>query len=112
MYANRPIKKIKKNDLVMVRSGANKGKTGKVLSVNNKGQTVLIDGIGLVKRHIKPSQINPRGGTKDIHVGLPVSKVTFVVDEKTNKTTRVGFITSKEGAKTRVARSLKNKEIK
>jgi large subunit ribosomal protein L24 len=112
MSANRPIKKIKKDDLVKILSGANKGKTGKVLSVSTKDQTVVIEGIGVVKRHVKPNQMNPRGGTKDVHIGLPVSKVALVVDEKTNKTTRVGLTTDKDGAKIRVAKALKNKEIK
>jgi len=112
MLANRPIKKIKSGDLVKVLSGGHKGKTGKVLSVSTKDQTVLVEAIGIVKRHIKPSQVNPRGGTKDVHVGLPISKVALVVDEKTNKSTRIGFELNKEGAKVRVARALKNKEIK
>jgi len=112
MVANRPIKKIKKDDLVKVLSGAHKGKTGKVLSVSTQDQTVQVEGIGIVKRHIKPNQLNPRGGTKDIHLGLPVSKVALVVDEKTGKTSRVGISTNKEGARVRVARQLNNKEIK
>jgi large subunit ribosomal protein L24 len=112
MIANQPIKKIKSGDLIKVLSGAHRGKTGKVLSVSTKDQTVTIDGIGLVKRHIKPNQANPRGGTKDIHVGMPVSKVALVVDEKTNKTSRVGFITKTDGTKARVARAHNNKEIK
>lgn len=112
MSANRPIKKIKKDDLVKVMAGAHKGKTGKVLSVSAKDQAVLIEGIGVVKRHVKPSQINPRGGTKEVHTSIDVSKVAVVVDEKKNTTTRVGIVVDKDGKKTRVARALKNKEIK
>lgn len=112
MSANRPIKKIKKDDLVKILSGSHKGKTGKVLGVNTKDQTVTIEGVGVVKRHIKPNQLNPRGGTKDVHVGLPASKVALVVDEKAGKTTRIGFTTDKDGKKVRVAKALKNKEIK
>lgn len=104
--------RILKDDLVKVLIGKHKGTTGKVLSVNSKNNTVLVDGIGVGHRNVKPSQFNPRGGKKDIHVPLDVSKVALVVDEKSSKTSRVGLVTNADGKKTRVARQLKNKEIK
>lgn len=104
--------KIKKDDLVKVITGKNKGTTGKVLKVNTKDATVLVEGIGVGHRHIRPSQYNPRGGKKDIHVPIDVSKVALVVDEKTGKTSRVGLVKNADGNKTRVARQAKNKEIK
>lgn len=67
--------KIKKDDVVKIISGANKGITGKVVKVNTKDQTVLIEGVGVKHRHIKPSQLNPQGGSKDIHTPVPVHKV-------------------------------------
>ncbi len=113
MAANQPVTmKIKKGDLVRIRTGADKGKTGKVLSVVPKQNAVIVDGIGVRKRHIKPSQVNPRGGTKDIQLAIPVGKVALVVDEKSTKTSRVGYVVNKDGAKVRVAKALKNKEIK
>lgn len=104
--------RIQKNDLVKVITGDKKGTTAKVLSVDTKKGTVLLEGIGQKHRNIKPSQTNPRGGHKDIHVGVDISKVALVVDEKTSKTSRVGYLVGKDGAKVRVAKSLKNKEIK
>ena len=104
--------KIRKDDLVKIISGAKKGTTGKVLAVNTKARTVLIEGVGVGHRHVKPSQLNPRGGKKDIHVPMDISKVALVVDEKTSKTSRVGMVKNADGGKTRVARSMKNKEIK
>ena len=104
--------KIKKDDLVKVITGKNKGTTGKVLKVNSKDATVLVEGIGVGHRHIRPSQYNPRGGKKDIHVPIDISKVAMVVDEKTGKTSRVGLVKNADGNKTRVARQAKNKEIK
>ncbi len=104
--------KLHKDDLVKVITGAHKGKTGKIIAVYPSTSAVSIEGIGVVKRHIKPSQINPRGGTKEVHVPLDVSKVALIVDGKTSKTTRIGYAKAKDGTKTRVARSLKNKEIK
>lgn len=67
--------KIKKDDTVKIISGVNKGVTGKVLKVDTKDQTVLIEGVGMMHRHVKPSQLNPQGGSKDIHVPVPVHKV-------------------------------------
>ena len=104
--------RIRKDDVVKIITGSHKGTTGKVLAVNSKQGTVLIEGVGVGHRHVKPSQLNPRGGKKDIHVPLDISKVALVVDEKSGKTSRVGLGTSKDGAKTRLAKALKNKEIK
>ena len=103
--------RIKKGDMVKVIAGSHKGKTGKVESTNAAKQTVTIEGVGVVKRHVKPTQINPRGGTKEIHLGLPVSNVVLLVGEK-EQPTRVGYQTAKDGSKVRVAKQLKNKEIK
>ncbi len=106
------IKKIVKGDTVKLISGANKGTTGKVLQVLTKKNAVLIEGVGALHRHVKPSRQNPRGGHKDIHVPTPVSKVALVIDEKSGKTSRVGLVRNAEGEKTRVARQNKDKEIK
>lgn len=105
-------RRIQKGDLVKIISGANKGTTGKVVSVLAKKNAALIEGVGTKHRHVKPSQLNPRGGSKDIHVPTPLHKVALVVDEKTSKTSRVGYVKNADGAKVRLARQAKNKEIK
>ena len=84
--------RIHKDDTVKVMTGRNKGTTGKVLAVDTKKATVLIEGVGVGHRHVRPSQVNPRGGKKDIHVPMDISKVALVVDEKTGKTSRVGLV--------------------
>lgn len=104
--------RIHKDDTVKVIAGKHKGTTGKVVGVNSQKSTVLVEGIGVSHRHVKPSQFNPRGGKKDIHVPMDISKVALVVDEKSNKTSRVGLIKNADGGKTRVARQANNKEIK
>ena len=104
--------RIKKDDIVKIISGSNKGTTGKVVAVLPKKNAVLVENLGLKHRKLKPSQLNPTGGHKDIHVPTPLHKVALVVDEKASKTSRVGYSKSAEGAKTRVAKQLKNKEIK
>jgi len=106
-------KKIVKGDTVKLISGANKGTTGKVEKVLKSENAVLIEGLGLKHRHFKPSTLNPRGGHRDIHVSVPIHKVALVVDEKTNKTSRVGRVKKVDGTGyTRVARQANNKEIK
>ncbi len=104
--------RIVKGDLVKIVAGTNKGTTGKVLAVYPKTSSALIEGVGLGHRHVKANRLNPRGGKKDIHTPVTLSKLSLVTDEKTGKTSRVGYIKSAEGTKTRVARQQKNKEIK
>ena len=104
--------RIQKGDLVKLISGVNKGTTGKVVAVLAKKGAVLIEGVGNKHRHVKPSTVNPRGGSKDIHVPTPLSKVALVVDEKTSKTSRIGYVKNADGTKVRLARQAKNKEIK
>lgn len=104
--------RIKKGDLVKVVAGAHKGKTGKVVTTNLKDRTVTVEGLGVLKRRVKPSQLNPQGGTKEIHRPLDISKVALVVDETKGKISRVGYSVDKDGKKIRTAKALKNKEIK
>ena len=105
-------RRIQKNDIVKLISGANKGTTGKVVAVLPKKNAVLVEGLGVKHRKIKPSRVQPTGGHKDIHVPTPLHKVALVVDEKTGSTSRVGYSKSTDGAKVRLARQAKNKEIK
>ena len=113
MKANRPVTmKIKKNDTVRIMSGAHKGQTGKVLAVHPRQQAVTIEGIGKIKRHIRPSQLNPQGGTKEIVRPMHVSKVALVSPANEAKVTRVGYEVKKDGSKVRVAKAANNKEIK
>jgi large subunit ribosomal protein L24 len=105
-------KRIQKDDIVKIISGAHKGTTGKVLAVLGKKNAALVEGVGTKHRHVKPSQLNPRGGSKDIHVATPLHKLALIVDEKASKTSRVGYIKNADGEKVRLARQAKNKEIK
>lgn len=104
--------RIQKDDIVKLISGAKKGTTGKVVRVLAKKNAVLIEGIGVSHRKVKPSQTNPTGGHKDIHVPTPLHKVALVVDEKSAATSRVGYVKNADGDKVRLARQAKNKEIK
>lgn len=104
--------KIKKDDTVKIIAGDHKGKTGKVVSVHPALMAVKIEGIGIFTRRIKPTQLNPQGGTKEIHRPLDVSKVALVHPTDSKKTTRIGYEIKKDGTKVRVARQAGNKEIK
>lgn len=106
------IKRIKKGDTVKIISGAQKGTTATVLAVLTDKNAVLLEGVGQAHRHVKPSQLNPRGGSKDIHVPVALSKVALVIDEKSGKTSRVGYVKNADGGTTRVARQANSKAIK
>jgi large subunit ribosomal protein L24 len=81
--------KIHKNDNVMVISGNDKGKSGKVLKVFPKNNRVIVEGINLRKRHTKPSQKSPQGGIIEKEAPINASNV-MLLDPKTNEPTRLG----------------------
>lgn len=90
--------KIKKGDTVQVITGKNKGKQGKVISVN--GQKVLVEGVNQVTKHAKPSQANPKGGIVHQEAPIDISNVMYV---HKGKPTRVGFkIDPAQGRKSKV----------
>ena len=80
--------KIKKDDLVKVIAGKDKGKEGKVLAVDTKNNTVLVEGVNIVHKHSKPSMQNQQGGIVTTEAPIDASNVMLVVD---GKATRVGF---------------------
>lgn len=94
--------KIRTGDTVLVISGDDKGKTGKVLKALPKENKVIVEGVNVNKKHVKPSQANPKGSIKEINLPIDVSNVAFV-DSKTNKATKVGY-TEVDGKKVRVAK--------
>ena len=74
--------KFKKGDEVKVIAGSHKGKTAKVVASYPSKNAVALEGIGLVKRKVKPTQQNPKGGTKEVHVPIEASKVALVAAAK------------------------------
>ena len=91
--------KIKKDDLVVVIAGKDKDKQGKVISVDTKNDTVLVQGCNMVTKHTKPAAGSPQGGIVNKEAPMDISNVMLVVD---GKATRVGFEV-KDGKKVRVA---------
>jgi len=102
--------RIKKGDTVMVRSGKYKGKTGPVLSVQPKLNAVTVEGVNIVKKHVKPSKANPQGGILELTKPINVSKVG-IVDPVAKKPSRIGYAIAKDGTRTRVFKT-SGKEIK
>ena len=80
--------KIKKGDTVRVIAGADKDNEGKVIAVNQKNHTVLVEGVNMIKKHTKPSMANQNGGIIEQEGPIDISNVMLLVD---GKTTRVGF---------------------
>ena len=93
--------KIKKGDTVKVITGKDKGKEGKVISVDVKNGKVVVEGANMITKHAKPSQANPNGGIIQKEASIDISNVMLVVD---GKATRVGFEVKKK-KKVRVAKA-------
>jgi len=94
--------KVKKGDEVIVITGKNKGKKGKILSVFPKENKAIVSGINLVKKHTKPSQ-NSEGGIIQKELPIHISNISLI-DPKSGGSTRVGFKILEDGSKVRVAR--------
>lgn len=93
--------KIKKGDLVRVITGKYKDKEGKVLSVNHKNNTVLVEGANMITKHTKPSAANQSGGIIHQEGPIDISNVMYL---HKGKATRIGFAV-KDGKKVRIAKA-------
>lgn len=82
--------KIKKGDQVKVISGYSKGTIAKVKKVLPKENKVIVDGVHLVKKHLKPSQANPEGGIMEKELPIHASNV-MAYDTKAKRTSRLGI---------------------
>ncbi|MBB6431037.1 50S ribosomal protein L24 [Algisphaera agarilytica] len=97
---------IRKGDNVIVRTGKDKGRTGEVLRVLTDKQDpgaerVVVKGVNVRVKHIKPSQANPQGGTVSLEMPIHISNVSPV--DNAGKATRVRYETKDDGSKIRVA---------
>jgi large subunit ribosomal protein L24 len=94
--------KIKKGDQVVVLTGKDKGVKGEVTQVLLSESRVIVEGVNVVKRHRKPSQLGA-GGIEKVEKSIHVSNVALV-DPKSDEATRVGYKVLKEGQKVRVSK--------
>ncbi len=93
---------VKKGDTVEIIAGVNKGATGRVMRVIPGKDRVLVEGVNLAHKHVRPSQRNPQGGRIRIEQPIHISNV-LPVNPKSSKGTRVRFSTDAKGNKKRVA---------
>ena len=81
---------IKTGDKVVVISGKDKGKEGLVVAVKASSNKVIVEGVNVVKKHVRPSQTSPDGGIVELEAPIHASNV-MIVDPKTGKASRVGY---------------------
>lgn len=102
--------KLKKGDTVVVTTGKDKGKTGKVVATHPALNKVTVEGVNIVKKHQKPNKAYPQGGIIEMTKPIWVSKVA-IVEPTSKKPSRIGTAVAKDGSRTRVFKS-SGKEIK
>lgn len=94
---------IKKNDSILVISGKEKGKRGRVLSVSPSKDSLLVEKINMIKRHMKPSRKYAQGGIIEKEAPVHISNVMLICP-KCNKPTRIGGMSLQSGKKVRVCK--------
>lgn len=92
--------RLKKGDTVVVISGREKGKTGTILKTHPALNKVTVEGINVVKRHVKPTQAKPQGGIVELTKPIWASKVALV-EPTSKKPSRIKFAFDKNGNKVR-----------
>lgn len=95
--------KLKKNDVVTILSGKDKGKKGKVLKTYPRESSVIVEGINYATHYVRPSQSNPKGGITKFEGKISVSKIQLVCP-KCSKPVRIGFQILADGTKQRVCK--------
>ncbi|MBP5364773.1 MAG: 50S ribosomal protein L24 [Bacteroidales bacterium] len=101
---------IKKGDIVIINAGQDKGKEGKVLSVDPEKQRAIVEGINIISKHVKPSAANPNGGIIKKEAPIHISNLN-VKDPKDGKATRIGRRLNDEGKLVRYSKK-SGEEIK
>jgi len=91
---------VRKGDLVYIRTGDDKGRTGKVLRVIPKDDKVLVEGVNIRKRHMRPTEAQRQGSIVEKEMPIHISNVSPVSD---GKPTRVRFEVAADGSKRRIA---------
>ncbi|RME43832.1 MAG: 50S ribosomal protein L24 [Deltaproteobacteria bacterium] len=99
---------VKKNDIVVVIAGKEKGKRGKVLKVFPEKGRVIVEGLNMIKRHTRPNQMVQQGGIIEREAPISISNVQLY-DPKADRPVRIGYKVLEDGRKVRY--SVKTGEI-
>ncbi|MCX7999223.1 MAG: 50S ribosomal protein L24, partial [Leptospiraceae bacterium] len=91
------------DDEVVVIAGKDKGKKGKILSIDRKKDRVYVSGVNRRKKFVRPTQENPQGGVIEVEGSIHISNV-MLYDSKRKKGVRVGIQVDERGRKERIAR--------
>lgn len=102
--------RLKKGDTVIVTTGKYKGKTGTVTATHPTENKVTVEGINVVKKHVKPNREYPQGAIIDLTKPIWVSKVA-IVEPTSKKASKIGYTIDKDGKKVRIYKKTR-KEIK
>jgi large subunit ribosomal protein L24 len=94
---------IRKNDIVKIMAGKEKGKIGRVLKVDREKGRVFIEKVNMVKRHVKPGKTHPQGGIVEKEAPLAYSNVLVMCD-KCNKPSRIAMRVDESGEKHRTCK--------
>lgn len=94
---------IRKNDIVRIMVGKEKGKVGRVLKVDRDAGRVIVEKVNMVKRHAKPGKKNPQGGIIEKEAPLAYSNV-MIMCEKCNKPARISLVVEESGEKHRACK--------
>jgi large subunit ribosomal protein L24 len=100
------MQKIKKNDIVQITKGKDKGKQGKVIDVIEDGARARIEGLNLAKKHKRQSRQDQKGGIVSIEMPVSISNLMLFC-KHCSKPSRVGVIILKDGTKSRICKSCK-----
>ena len=94
--------RIRKGDKVKILAGRDRGKTGKVLHVYPKKDRALVEGINMVKKHLRKSQQHPQGALVSKELPIQLSNLSLL-DPTNGKITRLGAVIAADGSKQRIA---------
>ncbi len=95
--------RIRKGDLVMVIAGREKGKTGRIKKVLRKEDRVIVEGLNLVRKHVRPSERYPQGGIVEMEAPIHISNVLLYC-HKCGRGVRIGVKFLEDGKKVRVCK--------
>jgi len=93
--------KIIKGDTVRIMTGADKGKEGRVLKSYPVKSKILVEGVNIVKKHVRPSQENPQGGITEKEMPIDISNVALLFN---GEPTRVGYKILDDNKKVRISK--------